>query len=200
MVVGLYAMKYPARVSRVVQLGAGAPDPSKVYPRHLTGADGIMAEMNARIAELQKEAASMSPEELGRKTWVLMRVLYVTNPADADKIQWNVEHLPNESFTRLLAYYSQYLAPSFQGMKLTAEDFGKVKTPVLVVHGTRDRQCPYGGARDWAASWPNARLVTVEDAAHLAWIENPAKVFGSVKTFLDGYWPEDAEAIKQALA
>jgi len=36
-----------------------------------------------------------------------------------------------------------------------------VTTPVLVVHGTKDRSGPYGGGRDWAAMLPNARLVTV---------------------------------------
>jgi len=195
MVVGLYAMKHPSRANRVVQIGASAPDRRKQYPAHLTGADATMTEVNAKLAELQKEATSTEPQEFGRKMWALMRLLYVTDPADADKILWDVAHLPNESFTRLMANYSQYLLPSFQGMKLTDEDFARVKTPVLVVHGTRDRQCPYGGARDWAVRWPNARLVTIENAAHLAWIESPNKVFGSVKTFLDGAWPDAAELV-----
>jgi pimeloyl-ACP methyl ester carboxylesterase len=43
---------------------------------------------------------------------------------------------------------------------------------------------------------PNARLVTVENAAHVPWIEAPEKVFGSIETFLDGAWPEAAEVVK----
>ena len=36
----------------------------------------------------------------------------------------------------------------------------------------------------------NARLLTVENADHAPWIEAPEKVFGSIKAFLNGTWPE----------
>jgi pimeloyl-ACP methyl ester carboxylesterase len=39
---------------------------------------------------------------------------------------------------------------------------------------------------------PNARLPTVENAAHVPWIEAPGRVFGAIRTFLDGAWPEGA--------
>jgi len=68
-----------------------------------------------------------------------------------------------------------------------------MKMPVLVVHGTRDRHAPYGGGRDWAEVLPDARLVAIHAAAHLPWIEDPEQVFTSVKTFLDGRWPDSAE-------
>ncbi|HEY7284743.1 MAG TPA: hypothetical protein VH497_04815, partial [Vicinamibacterales bacterium] len=53
---------------------------------------------------------------------------------------------------------------------------------------------PYGGGLDWAASLGNARLLTVENAAHAPWIEAPDLVFGAIRTFLDGSWPTSAEA------
>jgi pimeloyl-ACP methyl ester carboxylesterase len=34
-----------------------------------------------------------------------------------------------------------------------------------------------------------ARLVTIENAAHLPWIESPEKVSRSIQIFLDGGWP-----------
>jgi pimeloyl-ACP methyl ester carboxylesterase len=89
----------------------------------------------------------------------------------------------------------QYLQPSIQQLKLTAEDFGCATMPVLVIHGTKDRSGPYGGARDWARLLPNARLLTVHDAAHVPWIEAPGLVLGSIRTFLDGEWPAAAERI-----
>jgi hypothetical protein len=48
----------------------------------------------------------------------------------------------------------------------------------------------HGGGREWASTLPNARLLTVENAAHAPWIEAPDLVFGSMSTFLDGAWPE----------
>lgn len=43
---------------------------------------------------------------------------------------------------------------------------------------------------------PDARLVTVENAAHVPWIEDPDRVFGSIKEFFDGDWPETAEKVE----
>jgi hypothetical protein len=37
--------------------------------------------------------------------------------------------------------------------------------------------------------------VTVDRAAHVPWIEEPALVFGAIETFLDGRWPEMAERV-----
>lgn len=92
-------------------------------------------------------------------------------------------------------YWLAHLAPSIECLHLTAEDFAKATAPVLIVHGTKDRNAPYGGARDWAARLPNARLLTVPDAAHAPWIEAPELVFGSIRTFLNGAWPEAAEKL-----
>src|SRR5262249_7321898 len=159
------------------QIGAVQPLPGKKYPPDLRGADAILAETNSKLMELQKEGPAGDPEAFGRKMWSLMKPLYVANPEDVVKIRWSVEHLANESFNRLMTYYASYLLPSIENTTLTADDFARANMPVLTVHGTRDRQAPYGGARDWVAMLPNARLVTIEGAAHLPWIESPKRVF-----------------------
>ena len=87
------------------------------------------------------------------------------------------------------------LVPSIQKLQFPAEETANVKTQVLVVHGDKDRNAAYGGGRDWALLWPDARLVTVENAAHAPWIEAPEVVFGSIHTFLDGEWPETARKV-----
>jgi proline iminopeptidase len=188
-VLALYAMKYPQHVNRVVQIGPAQPL-AKQYPPELTGADTILAETNKKLLQLQQIGPAGDPEEFGRQMWALMKPLYVTNPEDAGKITWSVAHLPNESFVRLMTYFGQYLFPSIQNTKLTPADFAKANMPFLIIHGTRDRQAPYGGGRDWASLLPNARLVTVEGGAHLPWIESPEKVFGSIDAFLDGAQPQ----------
>jgi hypothetical protein len=35
-------------------------------------------------------------------------------------------------------------------------------------------------------------------AAHAPWIEAPEKVFGAVRTFFEGRWPEGAEKVELA--
>jgi pimeloyl-ACP methyl ester carboxylesterase len=177
LMVALYAMKYPEHVNRVVQIGPAQPDFSKQYPAELTGADTVLEDVSAKLAKLDPSEAGYQD-----KWWALVRTLYVTDPADADKITLSAQGLPNE--LALLKHLNENLMPSLYGLKLTAEDFAKVKSPVLTIHGTRDRQAPYGGGQDWARLLPNARLVTVEGAAHAPWIENPEFVFGSIRAFL----------------
>jgi len=192
MVVALYAMKYPTHVNRLVMIGSVQPLMETQYPAHLTGADATMAEVSAKLSELQKEGQSLGEDELGRRMWSLMRQLYVADPENADKINWDVADLPNESLVRLMKYYNNHILPSMQQVKLTSEDFARVTVPVLIIHGKRDRQAPYGGAQDWAKMLPNARLITIENGAHLPWIESPEIVFSSIKTFFAGEWPDEA--------
>ena len=189
MMVMLYAMKYPVHVNRVVQIGPVQPFFGKQYPAHLTGADAILLEVSTKLAQLQRESQSEDPKEIHNKWRSLMRVLFVADPADADKINWSFD-LP------MMKHWKENIFPSIQSLNLSSEEVAKVNAPVLTIHGTRDRQAPYGGGREWSLMLPNARLVTVENAAHLPWIEAPEKVFGSIKTFLDGTWPEAAHKVE----
>jgi pimeloyl-ACP methyl ester carboxylesterase len=86
--------------------------------------------------------------------------------------------------------------PTIQSLNLSADEIAKAKAPVLVIHGRKDRSSPYGGGRDWALRLPNARLVTVDNAAHVPWIEDPAKFSRALETFLNGAWPEAAEKVE----
>jgi len=46
--------------------------------------------------------------------------------------------------------------------------------PTLVVHGAEDRMVPPANGRALAATIPGARLLEVEDAAHLYTTDEPA--------------------------
>ena len=189
----LYAMKYGDHVRRLVQVGPMGPHYSRQYPAHLTNADATLRDVLAKLAELEKERASHDPKDFCRKFWSVLRVIYVADPTDADKIKWDRCDLPNE--LNFMRYWTEYLLPSIQALNFPAEGVAKVKAPVLTIHGTKDRSAPYGGGREWTLMLPNARLVTVEGAAHGPWIEAPQTVFGSIKTFLDGRWPRSAEKV-----
>jgi proline iminopeptidase len=194
LLVVLYAMKHPDRVKRVIQIGPMEPRQGKTYPAHLTANDGVVQQVFAKLAELQKEPAAREPEEQCRRFWSVLRTIYATNPADASRLDWGRCDLPNER--NFMKYWMGSLMPSIKALDLTGDDFAKVQTPVLTIHGTKDRSAPYGGGREWALLLPNARLVTVENAGHAPWIEAPEKVFGAIATFLAGTWPEAARRVE----
>ena len=192
--VALYAMTHPDRTGRVVQIGAMAADPSKQYPAHLTNADATLRDVLARLGELQRERASMDPVAFCRKFWAVLRELYVLRASDADRLGWEPCHLPNEG--QFMRQMNEHVLPSIQNLNLTDADYAKATAPILAIHGRQDRSSSYGGGRDWAMRLPNARLLTIDNAAHVPWIEDPDKVFGALQTFLDGAWPADAERVE----
>jgi pimeloyl-ACP methyl ester carboxylesterase len=73
----------------------------------------------------------------------------------------------------------------------------KLQVPVLAVHGTRDRNAPFGAGREWAYWLPDARLLAVDGAGHHAFGEVPEIVRPAVKRFLDGEWPDDADKVTE---
>ena len=175
----LYAMKYPAHVERIVQIGPMQPYADKQYPPY----DGLLAQVLAQLGELQKESGSSSSEELCRKFWNILRVIYVVNPADVHKLdRWSRCHLPNEA--NFMQHWVGNVNPSIQALNLTADQIAKVTAPVLTIHGRADRSAPYGGGQDWVEALPNAQLVTIEYGGHGPWIEDPVRVFQSIQTFL----------------
>ena len=194
MIVALYAMQYTDHVNRVVQIGPVQPDATKKYPAELAYADEVGSAVFAKLGQMQKAAMTGTPEEICRKFWGVLAALYVANPADAGRVNnWGRCELPNESgFVR---YWLGVLQPSIQKLQISADEVAKGEAPLLVIHGVKDRNAPYGGGRDWAMLWPDARLLTVENAAHAPWIEEPELVFGAIGTFLDGGWPEAAGSV-----
>jgi proline iminopeptidase len=191
----LYAMKHPGRVARIVQIGPAEPYHGKTYPAQLTANDTVVQEVFARLAELRKDPATREPEDQCRKFWSVLGSIYVTDPANAGRVvDWGRCDLPNER--NMMKYWIGSLIPSIKALNLTAADFAKVTSPVLTIHGTKDRSAPYGGGREWALLLPNARLLTVEGGGHAPWIESPQIVFSAIDTFLAGAWPESARKIE----
>jgi proline iminopeptidase len=178
----LYAMKYPTHVDRIVQIGAMGPYYGKSYPSDLTNNDPVLRDAFAKLGELQKERASHDPEEFCRKFWSILRVIYVTDPKDADKVHWDRCDLPNER--GFMRYWTEHIIPSIQPLSLAPEALAKVALPVLTIHGTKDRSAPYGGGLDWVSLLPNARLLTVDGAGHGPWIEAHQTAFEAIGQFL----------------
>lgn len=167
LVVVLYAMKYPQHVRRIVQIGAPPPDAAKEYPND---PDPVVDDFMARIKN-------------GEPAWPLVKMLYVADPANAEKIRWP-SGVANESAANVMQHVNKYVLPSVREVALTDADFARVTAPVLTVHGRKDRHAPYGGGEDWVKRLPNARLLTVENAAHYPWVESPDEVFGALEKFL----------------
>ena len=190
-VVILYAMKFPAHTDRIISIGPIGPDPTRRYAGDFANEDATFTRTLARLGELQQQRQSLDPVEFCRQFWSALRPLYVVDPADADRLGWEPCDLPNEM--NFMKPFTEHILPSMQRLQLSQPDFLRAQAPVLVIHGRKDRSAPYGGGRDWATNLPNARLVTIDHAAHVPWIEAPEVVFDVIDKFLKS-GPAEADA------
>jgi len=190
----LYAIQHSAHVSRIVLLGPVQPDAAAQYPAHLTNIDATLRETFGKLGALEKERTSTDAAVFAKKWWSVLRILYVFDLVNADKLDWVGMDAPDEK--NFMKYWNDFLNPSIRNLALTRERLSALVAPVLIVHGNKDRSAAYGGGRDWAHRLPNARLVTVENAAHAPWIEAPELVFESIEAFLAGDWPTTAAKVE----
>ncbi len=182
----LYALRHPSRVGRVIQVGPPGPDGSVEYPRNPDD-EALLQGILAKAAALQGETG-LDDEARCRRFWDILRPLYVVDASDAWKLDaWQRCHLEAERRA------GAFIMPALRATRLGAADLQSVTMPVLTIHGTRDRSAPHAGGREWVRVLSNARLVSVDNAGHMPWIEAPEEVLGAMATFLAGRWPDGAE-------
>ncbi|MBK9153269.1 MAG: alpha/beta hydrolase [Chloracidobacterium sp.] len=117
----------------------------------------------------------------------------VGDPKNVDKLR-SPCHLSNEWPVNLYRHFASHFV-SVQKLEIAKDEVSKVEVPVLTIHGTKDRNAAYGSGREWARLLPNAMLLTVPNAAHFPWIDDPQLVFGSIKEFLSGRFPSTAQKV-----
>lgn len=202
LMVVMYGMEHPGRVERIVQMG---PVPLKFgtkYPDYLTNSDKL-ADIGASPAEIAKVEKMLdegydksSPRDYCEKHWQVTRFRLVGNPANVDKLGKGLCDLPNEWPVNLNKHF-QYSFASVQRLDIPREKVAQVSVPVLTIHGTKDRNAPYGAGREWALRLSNARLLTLKGAAHQSFAEYPEVVIPAIRTFLDGKWPDGSEKVTE---
>lgn len=187
LLISAYAAAHPDRIERLV---LDSPAPPRAALMRL-----METRMTARAAERFSEA------ELTRvrasANWLeaadpiaacdvfahyILR-LYVFDPAAPVGIRGNLCAGPPEVVRRSLAV-NRIIMRSFGEFDLRPE-VRRVTAPVLVIHGVAD-VVPPEGAREWAASYPNARLMMMQRSGHLIQVEEPTAFFAAIETFLAG--------------
>lgn len=197
-IVVLYAIQHRDHVNRIVQLGPVARSFGTKFPEALTARDenGVPDPAEQRkLDELEKTGfAKDHPKEYCEMDWKLEQQRMVGDPANAGRIPSPCE-LENEWPIHLAQHFKALLA-SDQALDIPKESIAQVTVPVLTIHGRKDRNAPYGGGREWDTLLPNSRLITIDRAAHMSWVEFPEIVFPSIDVFLNGQWPKEAESVR----
>lgn len=134
--------------------------------------------------------------EFCEKDWDFLRVMLVARaPSHLEAVKSPCE-MPNEWPVHLRPHSQALFAGSIAKLDVSKDGLAsRVKMPVLVIHGVKDRNAPYGAGREWARLLPDARLITLENAAHNSWVDERDVVIAAVRTFLAGSWPAAARRV-----
>ena len=198
LMVVMYAMEHPAQVERIIQMG---PVPLKFgtqYPAHLTASDEKPVPDAIEIEKLRKlqqeDYPKTHPQEYCEREWQVTRFRLVGNPGNVEKLGKGPCAMPNEWPINLASHF-QHSFVSVQKLDIAREKVAQVATPVLTIHGTKDRNAAYGAGREWARLLPNAWLLTIRGAAHAAYVEAPDIIFPAIDAFLQGKRPAPVEKV-----
>lgn len=190
-VVAMYAAAHPEHVSRVIQIGPAANRLSEMPPIPEEDWGTPKEDLDA----LQKlRAESKDAQKICAAFWKVMSYRMVGDPKHASRFDL-VGPCATEN-ERLFAETFRTMWPTIEKSSLSDEELKKIAMPVLVIHGTSDRNAQFEGGRMWAAQLPDARLVRVPGAAHASWLDDPVTVFGSIRHFIRGEWPLISEQVK----
>jgi pimeloyl-ACP methyl ester carboxylesterase len=197
-IVVVYATQHPNHVNRIVQIGPVARKFGAKFPEGLLAGDENRVPDPAETKRMEtlynNGFAKDHPKEFCEMEWKIEQQRMVGDPVNAVRIPSPCE-MTNEWPVHLWPHFDPLLA-SDQALDIAKESVAKVKVPVLTIHGRKDRNAPYGGGREWDLLLPNARLITIDGAAHMSWVEFPEIVFPSIDLFLKGRWPPQAQPVK----
>jgi len=188
--VARFAALRPDIVTRVVLI---APIPPRRASYRVdwsrgTGQDSLGLEL-LRIMRMRGEDRT-NPTDFCRRYWeIAVLGPWMGDAAALERSTMDPCRFENEQPKRREASLAR-LFDAFGNWDWTS-NVGDFAGPVLVIHGTAD-PFPIEGAAEWIQSFPNARLLSIDGAGHIPWLEQPDVVYGAIEKFLGGEWPEGA--------
>lgn len=193
LMVALYASQHPDKVDRLVQIGAVPRKFGTPYPAdQQAGNDTLSPEAEAAWTAWQAISKDQTADPMAkcRAMGRFFSYYLVGNPANHTKIPDTCRY-ENESVANAERHLGTHFA-DIQKRDFPREPFTKLEQPVLTLHGTMDHNAPYGSGVEWATTFRNGRLITVEGGAHQLWLDDPS-LLTDIDRFLAGEWPARAQ-------
>jgi len=199
LLISLYAIAHPDRVERLV-LDTPAP-PIRGFLDDMS--DEISRRMKilykpeqlerARFAERSENwLKAKDPVAICREFFPMVLAVYTYSQTLDIGFKGDVCAGPKES-VRQWRSVNAHIWRSLGEYDLVPK-LGLVNAPVLVIHGVAD-VIPRRGSDFWAWGYPNARLLLIEKAGHIAHVERADVFFPAVETFLRGSFPSEAKKV-----
>jgi proline iminopeptidase len=190
----LYAIAHPDRVGRLVLVDA--------MPLRVQGLDVFSDTLMNRLSAEERAALDAARAARGKATTEAEQIdscraystvlgkAYYANPAAVARTHGDLCTPPGAGLAngrRVNGSVMRSLGEFDWRASVEA-----VRIPTLVIHGDRD-PIPLDEAREWRKAIGTARLLVVQEAGHMSYVEQPDVVFPALETFLAGGWPAAAK-------
>jgi proline iminopeptidase len=185
-VAGLYAMRHPGQVSRILMLSPFIVHPSFAYDFALLGARGT-DRAGAAAAHNALATAGDAVAFCRAYPWWSFLPAPADSPAVATTSQRGLCDLPGDRLTQGEAVKRAMLRSL--GSWSWREGLNGVRAPVLIVEG-HGPSVVEGAARRWAEHLPNARLILLAPPHLYPWAGDAAGFARAADRFLRGGWPD----------
>ncbi|HSA56847.1 MAG TPA: alpha/beta hydrolase [Gemmatimonadaceae bacterium] len=180
-----WAAAHPTRASGIVLLSPIAPVDSleTAYEPadRLARLDTVAARALVRMRAAGQDTTD--PVAYCQAFWRVNAPIFVGDTAQAAHVTPTWCDAPPETPARL----ARHLAHTLSSLGVT-RDFralaARVRTPVLIVQGTRDLVVDPAAAEVWARLLPNARLVPLPGVGHLPFLEDRDRLLDELRAFL----------------
>ena len=194
-VAALYAMRYPDRVERLLIVG-GIPlqerQLTEAFERLNAGRDGT--ERSQMQAWREARQANPADAEACRAYYVLWFRPFFGDSAAARRSKGDFCAGTAASRRNKMSSVDRFTMASLGDWDWRSA-MASVNASTLVIHGTVD-PLPLEGAREWASTLPNARLLTLDGVGHFPYLETPEAFFAASSEFINGAWPEGAQVVR----
>lgn len=197
-VVMRYAAAHPDHLERIVLIGPLARRFGTRYPDSLSAHDSVPVPdptRLAQLAEVRKQGQDVRDARADcEMDYAVNRARLIGQPEFAGRVP-DLCDLPNEWIAHNRQHNRFLFTTIIQDEAPGWDRFASLRMPVLVIHGTQDRNVPYGSGREWTSHLPGARLLTIRGAAHMPWLDAPDVVIPAIDSFLNGTWPSSAARV-----
>jgi proline iminopeptidase len=174
-----YALRFPSHVRGLIAVGTPPPPSDGWRPAYLAArAERMSREERAFFEDVRSRrrvGGLITPDEERRWAHLSWRTDFADPAA-----------MPSEPLFPFPPNYAVNRALNDEMDRWDATgrihtELAAIQAPTLFVHGTGDPRAP---ASSLASDLPHARLVTIEGAGHLPWIERPDDVAAAIRRFL----------------
>lgn len=188
-VVALYSIKYHQHVERMIQIGPIPPRKNPYWEQNVMTSSSRLNENDQKTIEniYEKYQDTDNTHDFIKEYYKVAQKPLFYGDVIEDKFREDFYTLDNERpdnvWKFILPTIIEYLGDwDFRSI------LPKLRVPVLTIHGIYDA-FPMESAKEWSKYLPQGKLLIIDDAGHLPWLEKPESFYKTVDTFLTDNWP-----------